>query len=312
MPQRFLPHLKKILVPLGKDGSYEALLNFVVCMLKGLPEGMVKEVYLLHVVSSDALKKASRRDLRLESLVKDSKLLKELYQEYLKKEAEPFLAEASEKLKKELPNLPVEEVVLSGDPPAEIARFAYEKACGVEIIARRARSHISEIVLGSCTQALIHRPGEHSTYVVGRLFAKSGHCGPSRILVCLDGSSHAWKALEEAAGVALLCQAKEIVLFHVVDFLPMLEKGTPKESDAILVAAEKFLREAGIQSTITKKLALGSPAEEIIEEAESGQYDLVFLGRRGAGYIKELLMGSVFERVLHRLTSPTLVVVNRS
>ncbi len=312
MPGRFLPHLEKILVPLGKDGSSEALLNFLVCMLKGLPRGLVKKVYLVHVVSSDALKKASRRDLRLEALIQESHLLKSLYEEYLRQEAEPFLRAAEERIKKDLPDLEIEKVVLRGEPPVEIVRFALENHCGAEIIARRARSSLSELVLGSCTQALLHRPGEHTTYVVGKLFTENGSCDSPKILVCLDGSPYAQKALEEAAGVALLWKAREIVLFHVVNFLPELERRRPEESDAILVKAEDFLREAGVESRISKKLALGSPAEEIIKEAELGRYDLVFLGRRGRGHLQELLFGSVSGKVLHRLISPTLVVVNRS
>ncbi len=310
MPRRFLPHLEKILVPLGKDGSSEALLNFLLCMLRALPPGIVKEVYLLHVVSSDALKKASRRDLRLEILVKETRFLQQLYQEYLEKEAEPFLAKAAERIEAEITGIEVKKVVLSGDPPKEIVKFAQEKQFGAEVIARRARSHISEWVLGSCTHALLHRPGNHSTYVVGRIFTETGSCETPKMLVCLDGSPYAWKALEEAAGVALLWRAREIVLLHVVDFLPAPEE-KPEESDTMLAAAESFLREAGLETRITRKVLLGNPAEEIVKEAEEGDYDLVFLGRRGRGYLKEILLGSVSEKVVHRLVSPTLVVVNR-
>ena len=68
MPQRFLPHLAKPMVPLGKDGSSEMLLDFLVCMLREMPPGLVEKIYLVHVISDDALKKALGRDLRLEAL----------------------------------------------------------------------------------------------------------------------------------------------------------------------------------------------------------------------------------------------------
>jgi len=312
MPARFFPHLEKILVPLGKDGASEALLRFLACLLKGLPPELVKKVYLVHVVSSDALKRASRRDLRLEALLKEEGFLKKLYQEYLRQEAEPFLAEAREKLRTELPHLPVEEVILSGNPPKVLSRFAYEEGCGAEIIARRARSHISEILLGSCTHALVHRPGEHSTYVVGRKFVESEECLRPRFLVCLDNSKGSWKALEEAAGLALLWGAREIVLFHVADLLPMAQEKEFFQGDSLLASAEAFLRQSGVEIPVSPKIAAGEPAEEIVKEAEEGDYDLVFMGHRSRGPLEEIFLGSVFERVMHRLVSPTLVVVTRN
>ncbi len=313
MPRRFLPHLERILVPLGKDGSAEALLNFLVCLLRNMSPDLVKKIYLAHVVSSDAVKRALQRDLRLESLFEESEFLTNLYREYLRREAEPFLSQAEERLRRDLPDLPLEKIILRGNPSRELSRLAYEKRVGAEIVARRARSHLSELLLGSTTHALIHRPGEHSTYVVGRRFAEEGYCHAPRILVCLDGSPFSQKALEEAAELSLLWEAREIVLFHVVDFLPAMEgASSPEEADRVLSEAETFVKEAGIRAPVLKKVAVGSPAEEIIAEAESGDYDLVFLGRRGLGRVEEIFLGSVSEKVLHRVVSPTLVVTNRA
>ncbi|QJA06375.1 universal stress protein [Thermosulfurimonas marina] len=311
MPARFFPHLEKILIPLGKDGASEALLSFLICLLKGLPPDLVKTVYLVHVVSSDALKKASRRDLRLESLFAEKDFLRELYREYLRREAEPFLAEARERLQAALPHLLVKEVILSGNPPKVLSRFAYEEKCGAEIIARRARSHISELLLGSCTHALVHRPGEHSTYVVGRKFLEAESCRKPRLLVCLDDSPPSWKALEEAAGLALLWGAQEMVLFHVVDLVPVAQEERAPEGEALLGSAETFLHQAGVEVPISRRVAVGEPAEEIVKEAEEGDYDLVFMGHRGRSALEEIFLGSVSERVMHRLVSPTLVIVTR-
>ncbi len=310
MPHRFLKHLKTVMVPLGKDGSSQGILNFLTGLLKKVPKELVEKVYLVHVVSSDVLKKASRRDLRLELLVKESQLLKQLYENYLREEARPFLNSFEEELKKEVPWLECEEVVLSGDPPKELVKFAEEKKCGTVVMSRRARSTISEVVLGSCTRALLHRSGDHTTYVVGRKFFENGVPEEPKVLVCCDGSDFAWKALEEAAGISLSWKAQKITLFHVVDFLP--EVTSPEEADTLLVAAESFLKDAGIDpNTVEKKVAIGSPAEEIVSEAVAGDYDLVFVGRKGKGYLSELLLGSVSERVLHKLEAPTVAVVSK-
>ncbi|HFC96986.1 MAG TPA: hypothetical protein ENJ40_00820 [Thermosulfurimonas dismutans] len=313
MPQRFLPHLAKPMVPLGKDGSSEMLLDFLVCMLREMPPGLVEKIYLVHVVSDDALKKALGRDLRLEALLEESGLLRDLYEKYLQEEARPFLTQAEERLRRDLPEVAVERVILRGHPPRELVLWAHREGIKAEIIARRARSHLAELVLGSCTHALLHRPGEHSTYVVGRLFAEKAHCRDPRFLVCLDGSPYARKALEEAAGLGLLWEPREIVLLYVVEILSVLEKKIRSEqAEAVLAEAEQFLRDLGLRTRILTKRVSGDPAEEIVREAEAGGYDLVFLGRRGMGYLKEVLVGSVSERVIHRVVSPTVVVVNRT
>lgn len=52
----------------------------------------------------------------------------------------------------------------------------------------------------------------------------------------------------------------------------------------------------------------GSDNAKIIEAARSGDVDLVVIGARGAGTIRRLLLGSVSERVLHRVACPVLVV----
>ncbi|MBN2041754.1 MAG: universal stress protein [Spirochaetes bacterium] len=52
----------------------------------------------------------------------------------------------------------------------------------------------------------------------------------------------------------------------------------------------------------------GYPASEIIEKAKKIKCDLIVLGTHGKGIIKQTLLGSVAERVLHRTNIPLLVV----
>jgi nucleotide-binding universal stress UspA family protein len=54
---------------------------------------------------------------------------------------------------------------------------------------------------------------------------------------------------------------------------------------------------------------VGFPSEEIIKEADSGEYDLLIMGCRGlASLTKRVFMGSVTERVIHHTTADVLVV----
>jgi len=53
---------------------------------------------------------------------------------------------------------------------------------------------------------------------------------------------------------------------------------------------------------------VGDPAKVILEQADSGSFDLIIMGHRGYGYIKEFFVGSVTLKVISRSPIPVLVV----
>jgi len=53
---------------------------------------------------------------------------------------------------------------------------------------------------------------------------------------------------------------------------------------------------------------LGDPAKIIIELAKRNDYDLIVMGSRGRSAIKELLLGSVAQKVTHHAKCPVMVV----
>jgi nucleotide-binding universal stress UspA family protein len=52
----------------------------------------------------------------------------------------------------------------------------------------------------------------------------------------------------------------------------------------------------------------GNPVEEILREAEEGDYDMVVMGTHGHGTLADAMMGSTARRVLRRCSKPVLVV----
>jgi nucleotide-binding universal stress UspA family protein len=53
---------------------------------------------------------------------------------------------------------------------------------------------------------------------------------------------------------------------------------------------------------------IGSPVDEIVQEAASDVYDMIIMGAHGHGAIAGTVMGSVSRRVLRRCKKPVLLV----
>ena len=59
---------------------------------------------------------------------------------------------------------------------------------------------------------------------------------------------------------------------------------------------------------VTKELVEGRPADKIVETAKEGMFDLIVIGSRGLGGIKEFFLGSVSNRVADKAPCPVLIV----
>jgi nucleotide-binding universal stress UspA family protein len=55
-------------------------------------------------------------------------------------------------------------------------------------------------------------------------------------------------------------------------------------------------------------VAAGDYADEILDMAEAEEASMIVMGRRGLGRLREVLLGSVTQKVLHA-TDRTLVIV---
>ena len=91
-------------------------------------------------------------------------------------------------------------------------------------------------------------------------------------------------------------------------------KVTPEVPMDIMIrrSAEPILRRTlsalGLpEDRVVTEVQVGEPAEEIVDLARLEGYDLIVMGCRGIGQMKELLIGSVSHRVLHTAPCPVLV-----
>jgi nucleotide-binding universal stress UspA family protein len=129
-----------------------------------------------------------------------------------------------------------------------------------------------------------------------------------RLLVATDGSKGAERAVVVAAGIAKAGGADLLIMTVSTDDLNgdearyveslHLDEGDALEaiSRQILVRAVQYARESGAKSVETT-LAVGDPAEKIIEAIQLKQIDMVVVGRRGRGRLEGLILGSVSQKL---------------
>ena len=144
-----------------------------------------------------------------------------------------------------------------------------------------------------------------------------------KILVAIDGSNLAYESLGYALDLAKKYSAKVMVLTVVeMPSNSVLAQGavfTPISSQSHLEKLENYhkeiLREAAKraektspQINFTTKLVEGRPADKIIETAKLESFDLIVMGSRGLGGVKEFFLGSVSDRVADESPCPVLII----
>jgi nucleotide-binding universal stress UspA family protein len=153
----------------------------------------------------------------------------------------------------------------------------------------------------------------------------------NKILVAIDGSEISDKALNFALNLGQTVNA-EIEVLTVTQNLILPWVGVPelrlgvshprmtgpgylsdyyadqkKYSREIVEKAVKKAEQDYPELKVSKKIASGYPANEIVEEAQNG-FDLVVVGSRGHGFIDELILGSVSKKVVDISSVSVLVV----
>jgi nucleotide-binding universal stress UspA family protein len=141
----------------------------------------------------------------------------------------------------------------------------------------------------------------------------------STILVAVDGSPFAEKALKCAVDLTKKYGAKLIIL-HIV--LRRFYAVTPSEAGVlattvfvkemeaegqeIIKKAEDYAKSEGVNYVC--RLVQGVPADEIVKAATVEGADLIVIGNRGLTEVRAFLLGSVSDKVSHHAKCPILIV----
>ncbi len=136
-----------------------------------------------------------------------------------------------------------------------------------------------------------------------------------RIVVAVDGSEHAERALRMGIDIASKFGA-DIRVVSVVEptYLPpepyglaeQVDKATREEAGRVVSVAVKSVTDAGVAAE--GEVLDGSPADVVARVADEVGADLVVVGSRGKGALGRLFLGSVSDRLVHFLRRPVLVV----
>ncbi len=207
----------------------------------------------------------------------------------------------------------------TGSPAGVIMREGEDY--DVIVIGAKGRNVRSEVGLGPVASRIV----EHATgcVLVGR---EPPGDKQVRILVPVDGSDGSKEALEALSSFFDLGSA-EITLLHVLETLWLTlepEEDSLGESDVeyrqssqVLAEmrreAEQLLAEARARvlpshPAVNTTIREGIPANEILSEADQGDYDLVVVGASEASDMKHRVLGSVSSKVAWNAPCSVLVV----
>lgn len=140
-----------------------------------------------------------------------------------------------------------------------------------------------------------------------------------KTILAVDGSDNSYEAVH---ALKYFARSEQLTLLHALDVpRPAYPMMMPEAAEEIYKTLEQSMKEDGerlldrIQSLLpmhagpsTKQLRIGSPTDVILSMAEEQKADLIIMGARGLGPVKERLFGSVSHRILTLAPCATLIV----
>ena len=134
-----------------------------------------------------------------------------------------------------------------------------------------------------------------------------------KILVPIDGSKNSMRGLDEAIYLARQCHATITGLYVIPLAKPMTDSQISYLEKYLLNNASKFMSKAKIRAAqngilFDDDITYGDEGPKIINYANNKLYDVIVIGSRGMGSIKETFLGSTSNYVLHKSKIPVLIV----
>lgn len=141
---------------------------------------------------------------------------------------------------------------------------------------------------------------------------------PKEVVVGIDGSEQSLHAARTAADIARKNEGTLFIVtvvrppegwWGIVGSPPPADVLTSSMSDAQHEILDRTVAELdleGIEWEASEEI--GEPASVLADVCRDREADLLVVGRRGAGLVERLVMGSVADRVAHYAPCPVLIV----
>lgn len=140
-----------------------------------------------------------------------------------------------------------------------------------------------------------------------------------RTLLAVDGSDQSYEGVR---ALSHLNRFDAVILLHALDVpAPAYPMMVPEVARDLYTAQERAMREEGERvlrtavsllplnaGPVSKFLEVGKPIDAILSVAERERIDLIVVGARGVGALRELMLGSVSHRVVTHAVASVLVV----
>lgn len=220
----------------------------------------------------------------------------------------------SRKAELEALGLTVSVTVRVGYAAQEINRVAALRKADLILVGARGENRIRDVFLGNTVRDLICT--SKTPMLVEKYVLDKGRCTPAspqklrRLLLPVDFSDSSMKvfSLVKDKWAAVVDEA---ILMHVVDTGHTEELVARHKSEAAdrLNAMRQTLVDEGVKTETI--IEVGTPFVHIIEAAREKEATMVVLATRGAGNIKELLLGSTAENVARKSSVPVLLFPDR-
>ncbi len=134
-----------------------------------------------------------------------------------------------------------------------------------------------------------------------------------KILVGLDGSKNSFRALQTALQLAKPIDAS-IIIISIIQTFPtemgmrktIIGKIQSKHLKQITKTAKAMCTKKDVK--FVHKLEFGEEGRKIVSFAKKNNFDLIVLGSRGRGKMKEIFLGSTSNYVVHKSKIPVLIV----
>lgn len=220
---------------------------------------------------------------------------------------------AVERLKTLFPEWKISLETAIGAPAREILKKAESYHPDLIIVGSQGLSALGRLFLGSVSQKVATEAHTSVRIARGRVQETDE---PARIIIAVDGSPESNAAIRSVANrnwnkgteVVLLTATGNIEPKDYKAILGSVEPANPEiKAEADQLSSIKQVLEQALEAqlkakglTVSTIIRTGDPRKVLLEEAETWGADSIFIGSRGFGKIKRLLLGSVSTAVASR------------